>query len=142
LVVGRVAELDIRAIKITMGMDILRCKTPAMVRKEMWTCLLAYNLIRRAMLQAAQGAGASPRALSFCAALQAITASWQVLASSGDEAAARLVAVELDNLTAYTIGDRPGRVEPRAVKRRPKPHKLLLKPRDQARAELLGAGSS
>jgi putative transposase len=136
------AELDIRAIKITMGMDILRCKTPAMVRKEMWTCLLAYNLIRRAMLQAAQGAGTSPRALSFCAALQAIAAGWQVLASSGDSVAAGLVAIELKNMAAYTIGNRPGRVEPRAVKRRPKPHKLLLKPRDQARAELMTAGSS
>jgi len=55
------------------------------------------------------------------------------------ELAERLAKSELDNLAAYTIGDRPGRVEPRAVKRRPKPHKLLLKPRDQARAELLEA---
>ena len=125
-----------------MGMDILRCKTPAMVRKEMWTCLLAYNLIRRAMLQSAQGSGQSPRHLSFCAALQAIAASWQVLASSSDSVAAHLVEVELENLAEHTIGNRPGRVEPRAVKRRPKPHDLLTKPRDQARAELLAAGSS
>ena len=124
-----------------MGMDILRCKTPAMVRKEMWTCLLAYNLIRRAMLQSAQGSGTSPRVLSFCAALQAVAASWQVLASSGDSATAHLVEVELENLAGHTIGDRPGRVEPRAVKRRPKPHPLLTKPRGQARAELLEAGS-
>jgi hypothetical protein len=136
------AELDIRAIKITMGMDILRCKTPAMVRKEMWTCLLAYNLIRRTLLQSAQQSGQSPRALSFCAALQGIAASWQVLASSGDSVAARLVAIQLENLAEYTIGDRPGRVEPRAVKRRPKPHRLLTQPRNQARAELLGAGSA
>jgi putative transposase len=135
-------ELDIRAIKITMGMDILRCKTPAMVRKEMWTCLLAYNLIRRAMLQSASGSGTSPRALSFSAALQAIAASWQVLAASTGALAAGLVEAALETLAGYTIGDRPGRVEPRAVKRRPKPHPLLTKPREQARAELLKAGSS
>jgi hypothetical protein len=133
------AELDIRSIKITLGMDVLRCKTPAMARKEMWTCLLAYNLIRRAMLQAACGSGASPRKLSLCAALQTIAASWQVLATSSDSVAAGLVAAELDNLAKFTIGGRPGRVEPRAVKRRPKPHDLLTQPRDQARAELLKA---
>ena len=136
------AELDIRAIKITMGMEILRCKTPRMVRKEMWTCLLAYNLIRRAMLQAAQASGQSPRRLSFAAALQAIAASWPVIVSSSDSVAARLVEVELANLADHTIGDRPGRVEPRAVKRRPKPHALLTEPRDQARAQLLEVNSS
>jgi len=136
------AELDIRAIKITMGMDILRCKTPHMVRNEMWTCLLAYNLIRRAMLQSAEKSGQSPRRLSFSAALQSIAASWLVVVLVDDGTAARLVEVELENLAGHTIGDRPGRVEPRAVKRRPKPHDLLLKPRDQARVELLGIESS
>ena len=135
------AELDIRAIKITMGMDILRCKTPPMVRKEIWTCLLAYNLIRRAMLQSALESGSSPRQLSFSAALQAIAASWQVIVLSSDPVAARLVEVELENLAGYVVGKRPGRVEPRAVKRRPKPHDLLTEPRDRARAKLL-AGTS
>lgn len=136
------AELDIRAIKVTMGMDILRCKTPPMIRKEMWTCLLAYNLIRRTMSQSALKSGSSPRQLSFSAALQAIAASWQVIVLSSDPVAARLVEVELENLAAYVVGKRPGRVEPRAVKRRPKPHALLTKPRDQARAELLALASS
>jgi putative transposase len=136
------AELDIRAIKTTMGMDILRCKTPSMIRKEIWTCLLAYNLIRRAMLQSAQGSGRSPRHLSFSAALQAIAASWQVIVLSSDSLAARLVKAELENLSGHLVGNRPGRVEPRAVKRRPKPHDLLMKPRAQARAELLGVASS
>ena len=136
------AELDIRAIKTTMGMDILRCKTPSMIRKEIWTCLLAYNLIRRAMLQSAQGSGRSPRQLGFSAALQAIAASWQVLVLSSDSLAARLVEAELENLSDHLVGNRPGRVEPRAVKRRPKPHDLLMKPRAQARAELLGVASS
>ena len=131
------AELDIRAIKVTLGMDILRCKTPEMVRKEMWTCLLAYNLIRQTMLQSAQGSGISPRQLSFTAGMQAIAASWLVIVLSNDSVAASLIEAALVNLTGYIIGNRPGRVEPRAIKRRPKPHDLLTKPRDQARAELL-----
>ena len=98
------AELDIRAIKTTMGMDILRCKTPSMIRKEIWTCLLAYNLIRRAMLQSAQGSGRSPRQLGFSAALQAIAASWQVLVLSSDSLAARLVEAELENLSDHLVG--------------------------------------
>jgi len=130
------AELDIEAIKVTLGMDILRCKTPEMVHKEMWTCLLAYNLIRRNLLQSARESGQTPRQSSFTAAMQVIAASWLVIVVSGDDAAERLVAASLANLSEHHIGNRPGRVEPRAVKRRPKPHALLTKPRDQARAEL------
>ena len=135
------AELDIRAIKITMGMDILRCKTPEMVRKEMWTCLLAYNLIRQTMLQSAQKAGVSPRALSFTAAVQSIAASWLVIVLSDDALAALLIAAASVSLAEHVVGNRPGRIEPRAVKRRPKPHHLLTKPRAQARAEMIGAKS-
>lgn len=133
------AELDLRAIKVTLGMDVLRCKTPAMVRKEMWACLLAYNLIRRTLLQTAHRSNLSPRQLSLTAALQSIAASWQVSILSDGPTLACLIEIELRNLAAYTIGDRPGRVEPRAVKRRPKPHSLLTKPRDLARAELLAS---
>lgn len=130
------AELDIRSIKITMGMDILRCKTPKMVRKEMWTCLLAYNLIRQTMLQAARQSGVYPRNLSFTAALQSIAASWLVIVVSNDTVVAHLLAAGRANVSAHMVGNRPDRVEPRAVKRRPKPHALLTKPRSQARAEL------
>ena len=131
------AELDIRAIKITMGMDILRCKTPEMVRKEMWACLLAYNLIRQTMLQSAQEAGVSPRSLSFTAALQSIAANWLLAALSDDALAERLIDAALAGVAEHVVGNRPGRVEPRAIKRRPKEHALLTKPRNQARAELL-----
>ena len=135
------AELDIRAIKITLGMDILRCKTPEMVRKEMWASLLAYNLIRQTLLQSAQMSGHSPRRLSFAAAMQSIAASWLVIVLSGDSVAGRLIETAAVNLSGHTIGDRPDRIEPRAVKRRPKPHDLLNKPRAEARAELLGRKS-
>ena len=135
------AELDIRAIKITMGMDILRCKTPEMVRREMWTCLLAYNLIRQTMLQSARKAGVSPCALSFTAAVQSIAASWLVIVLSDDVRATRLIDAASVSLAAHIVGNRPGRIEPRAIKRRPKPHDLLTKPRAQARAEMIGVKS-
>jgi hypothetical protein len=136
------AELDIRAIKVTMNLDILRCKTPAMVRKEMWTGLLAYNLIRRTILQAAERSGQTPREVSYSAALQAIAAGWQLMALGDDAAIRRLAEVELDNLAGHIVGNRPNRVEPRAIKRRPKPHDLLTEPRDRARAKLIGAASA
>ena len=128
-------ELDIRAIKDTLGMDVLRCKTPQMVRKEIWTCLLAYNLIRKSMLQAAARAGLSPRQLSFTTAMQTVGASWMTLPTHDQVTV--MIDVQLNSLTETLIGKRPNRVEPRAVKRRPKPHRLLTKPRDEARAELM-----
>jgi putative transposase len=131
------AELDIRAIKRSLGMHVLRCKTPPMVRKEIWTCLLAYNLIRKAMLQSAHETGLSPRKLSFTAAMDAVAASLPLLSWGTGELAARLIAAQLAGMAAHIVGDRPNRVEPRAVKRRPKPLALLTKPRNEARAELL-----
>jgi len=128
-------ELDIRAIKQTMGMDVLRCKTPAMVRKEVWTCLLAYNLIRRSLLQPAQAAGTSPRTLSFSAALQSTAAGWMMTVVGDDALLASLIDAALAIMASHIVGNRPGRIEPRAVKRRKKV-KLLMKPRQQAREEL------
>lgn len=132
-------ELDLRSIKVTLGMDVLRCKTPHMVANETWTCLLAYNLIRRSMLQAAARSGRSPRQLSFASALQTIGASWMTLATADD--VALLIDVQLDSLAKQLVGNRPNRVEPRAVKRRPKPHKLLTQPRAAARAQLLAVAA-
>lgn len=130
-------ELDIRAIKISLGMDVLRCKSPDMVRREIWTCLLAYNLIRQTMLQAALVADCSPRELSFTAALQKIAASWSTLPVCAHTAGILLIEVHLRHLANQRVGDRPNRVEPRAIKRRPKPHRLMTQPRQQARAALL-----
>jgi hypothetical protein len=130
-------ELDIRTLKITMGMDVLRCQTPEMVAREIWSCLLAYNLVRQTMLEAALAAGRSPRQLSFTAALQKIAASWLTLAVSEEATLVLLIGIQLKQLATHLVGDRPNRVEPRAAKRRPKPHKLLTKPRAEARAELL-----
>jgi hypothetical protein len=130
-------ELDIRAIKCTLGMDVLRCKTPEMVRREIWTCLLAYNLIRKTMLEAAHRHGRRPRQLSFTAAMQKIAAGYKTLLLVDEAVVAELIEVQLTGLATQEVGNRPNRVEPRAVKRRPKLLALLTKPRDQARAELL-----
>jgi len=130
-------ELDIRAIKVSLGIDVLRCKRPEMVRREIWTALLAYNLIRQTMLESAKSAGKSPRQLSFTAALQKIAASWVTLPLLDVSIAAAVIEAHVSDLQSHKVGHRPNRVEPRAIKRRPKPHKLLTRPRDAARAQLL-----
>lgn len=135
-------ELDIRALKVTMGMDQLRCQTPEMVRREVWTCLLAYNLIRQTMLEAADRAELSPRQLSFTAALQKIVAAWPVMAMANEAILLSLIDKMLSDLANHQVGDRPNRVEPRKVKRRPKAHPLLTEPRDQARAKLFESNAA
>jgi hypothetical protein len=136
------AEIDIRAIKCNMGMDVLRCKSPRLVRREIWTCLLAYNLIRQTILEAALRGNVSPRGLSFTAALQKIAACLSVLEHCDGATAQRIMAAHLDDLLRHRVGQRPNRVEPRAIKRRPKPHKLLTIPRAKARQQLLNGDKS
>jgi putative transposase len=130
------AELDIRTIKVTMAMDVLRCQSAEMVRREIAICLLAYNLIRQTMLEAALKSDRPPRELSFTAALQTIAAGWAILSVCADALLASLIDVMLDDIAKNIVGNRPNRVEPRAIKRRPKPHKLLNEPRAAARAKL------
>ncbi len=129
-------ELDIRAIKCSLGMDVLRCKRPEMVRKEIWTCLLAYNLIRKTMLQAAMDTDLSPRQLSFTNAMQNMAASWVVLPTLDNPTIALMITTQIESLTSQIVGKRPNRFEPRAVKRRPKPIRLLNITRDEAREQL------
>jgi len=130
------AELDIRSIKCTMGMDQLRCKSPTMVRKEVWTCLLAYNLIRQKMLQAALEADLSPRTMSFANTMQVLAAGWMVMPLLDRQTQMAFVRIELRSAASQVVGNRPGRVEPRAVKRRPKPYRLLTMARRMAQALL------
>jgi putative transposase len=130
------AELDIRSIKCTMGMDQLRCKSPKMVRKEIWTCLLAYNMIRQKILQSALQQGVSPRAVSFTNALQMIAAAWMVMPLLDRRTSQALLSIELERMADQTVGNRPNRIEPRAVKRRPKPYRLLTMLRATAQALL------
>jgi putative transposase len=130
-------ELDIRSIKTVLGMERLRCLTPYMVRKEMWAYWLGYNLVRKVSAQAALERGLHPRQISFTATKQAVLEGWLQLTLGSQGQRLTLGRVLLAVLGKEKVGDRPGRCEPRAVKRRPKPHPLLMKPGAQARAELL-----
>lgn len=130
-------ELDLRSIKITIGMDILRCKTPEMVRKEVAVHLLAYTLVRAVMAQAANLGGVLARALSFKASLQVINAYHQQLRHSAGARVCVMISHVLGAIAMLQLHLRPGRVEPRAVKRRPKPHRLLTQPRSVARAAII-----
>ena len=130
-------ELDLRAIKTVMQMDILRCKTPAMVEKEIAAHLLAYNLVRAVMAQAADVANLLPRQLSFKAALQLLNAFEMNLRHCPRQRLARRHAPLIAGIASCRLRHRPGRVEPRVVKRRPKQHWLLTKPRHVLRERLL-----
>lgn len=125
-------ELDIRNIKQTMGMDKLSCKTPDMAVKEIWVYLLAYNLIRLMMAQSALLADVVPRTLSFKHCLQLWTLWLQTESVLDGERLQGLLIL----MAQQVVGKRPGRIEPRAIKRRPKPYPLLVKPRVEARAEV------
>ena len=119
-------ELELRNIKTTLGMERLSCKSPAMVEKEIWIYLLAYNPIRLLMAQSALLADRIPRQLSFKHAVQLWTL-WQqhreALATASD------LAAWLALMAEQRVGLRFGRIEPRALKRRPRNFPLLMQPR-------------
>jgi Transposase DDE domain len=127
------AELDLRSWKIVLGMDVLRCHSPEMIRKEFWAHLLAYNLIRTVMAQAAEVNGCTPRELSFKGTLQTMTAFAERLLDANPATAADLYQWLLLAIGAHQVGDRPGRSEPRKRKRRPKHYPPLNTPRNVAR---------
>jgi hypothetical protein len=127
------AELNLRSLKTVLQMDVLRCKTPEMVRKEIWAHLLAYNLIRKVMAQAAQTYQVEPCSISFKATLQTVKAFALPLLTCTKSKLPEVIDELLLAVARHGVGNRPDRVEPRALKRRPKPYDLLNKPRDQAR---------
>ena len=108
-------------IKTTMKMDVLRCQTVRGIEKELTMFLLVYNLVRMTILEAARRQGVPPERISFVDALR-----WLATAKPGDE---------LPDLVVLPL--RPGRVEPRVRKRRPKEYDLMKKPRAVLRQELL-----
>ncbi len=129
-------ELDLRSIKQALGMGHLRCKTPQMVRKELWTHLLAYNLVRVRMAQAAAVHGPAPRTLSFTAAKILIHNFAPYLDTTSRAEHRRLEAELLQAIARCRLTKRPGRKEPRAVKKRQQKYSYLTKPRHQARKRL------
>lgn len=124
-------ELDLRNLKTTTGMDVLRCQTPEMNIKQMWVHLLAYNVIRLLMAQAASHVGKDPRDLSFKHAVQLWT-EWVARGLSGAHDSGRLFTL----IAQSKVGHRPGRIEPRMRKRRPKPYPWLKTPRAHARSKV------
>jgi Transposase DDE domain len=134
------AELHLRSIKVVLGLDVLRCQTPAMVREEIWMGLLGYNVIRAAMAEAAKAHGRVPHRESFKGALQTVLAFAEALREGTPARRQWLWEILLESIARDEVGHRPDRVEPRAVKRRPKPYPLLMIPRDEAKAALLKAG--
>jgi hypothetical protein len=126
-------ELDIRSIKSTMKMDVLRCKTPEMVRKEIWAHLLAYNLLRTVIAVAASENKVEPRKISFKGAKQTLSAFASKLEAAALQERAGLVEAMIKAVGYHRVGNRPGRWEPRARKRRPKPTKRLNQPRQEAK---------
>lgn len=130
-------ELDIRVMKQTLRMEQLTCKTPALIERELWVHLLGYNRVRKVMAEAAWTFGHQPRQLSFAGAVQTLEQFRWLLMGHSASARPEAIVVVLLAVASHVVGDRPGRVEPRAVKRRPKEYDRLMKPRAEARAELL-----
>jgi Transposase DDE domain len=133
------AELDLRSLKQTMQMDILRCKTPELVRKEIWTHILAYNLIRTIIAQAAAKHHVEPRTISFKGAIQTLEAFQPLIAAQGDHVTSRRRLYDrlLDAVATHRVADRPDRFEPRQRKRRQKKYDRMMKPRNQLKREML-----
>jgi hypothetical protein len=130
------AELDLRSIKETMQMGELRCKTPSMVRKEIWAHFIAYNLIRGMIAQASVEYGKRPCQISFKGALQTLNAFQYVLHLTTQDIL-EIYRRLLKAIATHRVGDRPGRVEPRAKKRRKKNYAVLTKPRSQILKRLM-----
>ncbi len=131
-------ELFFRDIKTVMGMDILRCKTPDMVRKEILMHLIAYNCIRSLMIESAEKDGVRVRSVSFKGSVQALR-QWEPYLNqsqmSGQEQG-RLIQLLLESIAGNIISERPDRSEPRVVKRRPKPYRRLTVPRHEMAEKL------
>ncbi len=129
------AELDIRQIKQTLHLDHVRCKTPEMVRRELWVTLLAYNLIRKVIATSAAVHKKQPRHLGFTLACQSILASWMVLATGSCRDVRALYTMLLAHMAAHEVADRPGRIEPRVLKRRRHRYPLMQRPRAELQAQ-------
>src|SRR5262249_9202460 len=132
-------ELDLRSLKSAMQMGELRCKTPELVRKEVWAHVLAYNLIRTVMAQAAARHDVAPRSISFTGAMQTLEAFQPLLEFGAARDAAGRLRLYHDLLAAiasHRVGDRPDRYEPRLKKRRRNNYDWLTKPRAEIKRKM------
>jgi hypothetical protein len=132
-------ELDIRSMKSTMQMRELRCKTPELVRKEIWTHVLAYNLIRTVMAQAAATHGKEPRSISFKGTMQTLEAFQPLLDLQADQGGAQrldLYRSLLQAIATHRVADRPDRFEPRLKKHRRNHYGWLTEPRREVKRKM------
>ena len=123
-----------------MQMEVLRCKTPELVRKEVWTHVLAYNLIRTIIAQAASKHCLEPRSISFKGTIQTLEAFQPVIAIQGQQNAVvrmNLYQQLLNSIATHVVADRPDRFEPRRIKRRHGKYDLLTKPRNKMKRQML-----
>jgi putative transposase len=132
------AELDIRAIKQTLNLDHIPCKSPEMVQLHLWVTLLAYNLVRRLIAVAAALHDRQPRQLGFTLACQAILACWMLLSTGQCRDVRQGWAGLLRRIAANEVANRPGRIEPRVIKRRQQGYPWMTRPRRELRAQCLG----
>jgi len=127
-----IIELDIRSIKTHMGMDMLRCKSPDMVKKEIAVHILAYNIIRGNLMQAARLFKKIPRQLSFKSAVQLMLEVPAKIAALAGAGLMKALLSLLKAIASTPIGMQKRGSQPRAIKRRPKPYPLLTTPRKEA----------
>jgi len=126
-------EIGINNIKTTMNMDMLSCNTPEMVRKDIGIHFLAYNIIRIQIAEACQKHGGTPINISFKGTVQLLNEFMPYFLNGSDKKSDKMYAYMLWLIVKNKIGNRPGRIEPRLVKQRPKPFKVLSRPRDVER---------
>ena len=133
------SELDIRSIKPSLNLNHVRCKSPEMVRRELWTTLRGYNLIRTTTAAAALLHEKPPRQISFTAACQYVLAAWSRFSSSDIPPAEFETRCRqlLQQIAECEVANRPGRIEPRELKRRRHGYKLMQQPRNILREQLL-----
>ena len=132
-----IVERDIESIKCSLEMEHLRAKTPDMVRREIWSCLLTYNLVRLKMLQSGASSNRDVRSMSFSRCMTLLATNWLLCGARGtnDE----LIELGQNQPSDEIVGHRPDRVEPRVNKRRPKVLKLISKPRSEYQRQLANA---
>jgi len=134
-------ELNLRHLKTTLDMDILRGKTPEIVHKEIYAHLLAYNLLRTVMWSAGTTHKVDPLRLSLQGTRQLLDHFIPHLASASTQKRDRLYQTLLKTIAHKLVPERPGRCEPRVRKRRPKSYPLMRKPRQVLRQECFAANS-
>jgi hypothetical protein len=129
-------ELDIRSIKQSLHLDHVACKKPAMVRIHLWVTLLAYNLVRGLIATAVALHDRQPRQVGFTLACQTVLSSWMLLSTGVCRDARGLWEHALVRIAANEVANRPGRIEPRVLKRRRHRYDLMREPRDRLRCKL------